>query len=68
LNTMRLYHGSKSGLLGAIAPTSRDVCDFENQRKLAVRMVDRIRLLHRRDGMSFQEIIERDTGRKWDEP
>ena len=40
----------------------------ENQRKLAVRMVDRIRLLHRRDGMSFQEIIERDTGRKWDEP
>ena len=40
----------------------------ENQRKLAVRMVDRIRLLHRRDGMSFQEIIERDTGRRWDEP
>ena len=40
----------------------------ENQRKLAVRMVDRIRLLHRRDGMSFQEIIERDTGRTWDEP
>ena len=40
----------------------------ENQRKLAVRMVNRIRLLHRRDGMSFQEIIERDTGRKWDEP
>ena len=40
----------------------------ENQRKLAVRMADRIRLLHRRDGMSFQEIIERDTGRKWDEP
>ena len=40
----------------------------ENQRKVAVRMVDRIRLLHRRDGMSFQEIIERDTGRKWYEP
>lgn len=25
---MRLYHGSKGGLVGAIAPTSRDVCDF----------------------------------------
>lgn len=25
---MRLYHGSKSGLIGAIAPTSRDSCDF----------------------------------------
>ena len=40
----------------------------ENQRRVAVRMVDRIRMLHRRDGMSFQEIIERDTGRRWDEP
>ena len=25
---MRLYHGSKGGLVGAIAPSSRDVCDF----------------------------------------
>ena len=40
----------------------------ESQRRSAVKMVDRIRLLHRRDGMSFQEIIERDTGRRWDEP
>ena len=40
----------------------------ENQRRVAVRRVDRIRMLHRRDGMSFQEIIERDTGRRWDEP
>ena len=40
----------------------------ENRRRVAVKMVDRIRLLHRRDGMSFQEIIERDTGRKLDEP
>ena len=40
----------------------------ENQRRVAVKMVDRIRMLHRRDGMSFQEIIERDTGRRWDEP
>lgn len=40
----------------------------ENQRRVAVRMVDRIRLLHRRDGLSFQEIVERDTGRGWDEP
>ncbi len=39
----------------------------ENHRRVAVKMVDRIRLLHRRDGMSFQEIIERDTGRRWDE-
>lgn len=39
----------------------------ENQRINAVRMVDQIRLRHRRDGMSFQEIIERDTGRRWDE-
>ena len=39
----------------------------ENQRRTAVRMVDRIRLLHRRDGMSFMEIIERETGRQWDE-
>ena len=39
-----------------------------NQRQSAVRMVDRIRMLHRRDGMSFQEIIERDTGKAWDEP
>ena len=40
----------------------------ETQRMTAVRMVDRIRLQHRRDGMSFEEILERDTGRKWDEP
>ena len=40
----------------------------ENRRMTAVRMVDRIRLQHRRDGMSFQEIIEQDTGRRWDEP
>ncbi len=40
----------------------------ENQRMTAVRMVDRIRLQHRRDGMSFEEILERDTGRKWDDP
>ena len=39
-----------------------------NQRDVAVKMVDRIRLLHRRDGMSFMEILERDTGRAWDEP
>ena len=25
---MRLYHGSKAGLVGAIAPTSRGCCDF----------------------------------------
>ena len=25
---LRLYHGSKSGLGGNIAPTSRDACDF----------------------------------------
>jgi len=25
---MKLYHGSKSGIVGAIAPTSRDCCDF----------------------------------------
>ena len=40
----------------------------ENQRRVAVKMVDRIRLEHRRDGMTFQEIVERDTGRAWDEP
>jgi hypothetical protein len=121
---MRLYHGSKSGINGEIAPNSRSVCDFgrgfymgtdktqpltlichgespkfyeidyevdglrvhqfepnlewaecealrlksENQRSVAVKMVDRIRLMHRRDGMSFQEIVERDTGRPWDAP
>lgn len=37
----------------------------ENQRSLAVRMVDRIRLEHRRDGSFFSEIIERETGRSW---
>ena len=40
----------------------------ENQRKTAISMVDRLRLRHRRDGMSFMEIVERDTGRAWDEP
>ena len=25
---MKLYHGSKSGIVGAIAPTSRSCCDF----------------------------------------
>ena len=39
-----------------------------NQRMTAVRMVDRIRLLHRRDGMSFMEIIEQETGRRWNDP
>jgi hypothetical protein len=34
-------------------------------RSVAVKMVDRIRLEHRRDGLSFMEIIERDTGEKW---
>jgi len=114
---MRLYHGSKSGLSGVIAPVSRDVCDFgrgfymgtetthqalglgdqycartakacehvkiaseralspdecaalrmrsESQRTAAVKMVDRIRLEHRRDGMFFSEIIEKATGRTW---
>ena len=28
-------------------------------------MVDRIRLEHRRDGLSFMEIIERETGIGW---
>ena len=37
----------------------------ENQRSLAVRMVDRIRLEHRRDGIFFSEIIEKATGRSW---
>lgn len=37
----------------------------EGQRRLAVKMVDRIRLEHRRDGMFFSEIIERETGRSW---
>ena len=26
--TVRLYHGSKAGLSGAIAPLSRNACDF----------------------------------------
>ena len=25
---MKLYHGSKAGIVGAIAPTSRGCCDF----------------------------------------
>ena len=37
----------------------------ENQRSLAVKMVDRIRLEHRRDGIFFSEIIEQETGRAW---
>lgn len=37
----------------------------ESNRADAVKMVDRIRLEHRRDGLSFMEIIERDTGRSW---
>lgn len=27
-DVIRLYHGSKGGLVGSIAPTSRDCCDF----------------------------------------
>ena len=34
-------------------------------RAVAVKMVDRIRLELRRDGLSFMEIIERETGEKW---
>jgi len=54
-------------------PLSPNECEAlrlksENQRSVAVKMVDRIRLMHRRDGMSFQEIVERDTGRPWDAP
>ncbi len=54
----------------ALSPSECDAlrARSENQRSSAVRMVDRIRLQHRRDGMSFQEILERDTGRRWDEP
>lgn len=37
----------------------------EGQRAAAIKMVDRIRLEHRRDGMFFSEIIERETGRSW---
>lgn len=37
----------------------------ENQRSIAVNMVDRIRQEHRRDGMFFSEIIEKETGRAW---
>ena len=25
---MKLYHGSKNGITGPIAPSSRDACDF----------------------------------------
>lgn len=35
-----------------------------NQRDYAVKAVDRIRLLHRRDGESFYEIMERETGKR----
>ena len=35
------------------------------RRSEAVKMVDRIRLEHRRDGLSFMEIIERETGIGW---
>ena len=37
----------------------------QNQRAVAVKMVDRIRLENRRDGRTFMEIIESQTGRPW---
>ena len=134
---MKLYHGSKAGIVGAIVPTSRGCCDFgrgfymgseptqpmtlicrmekpkfytcefdmsglrvyrfeptvdwamfvawnrglmpekykdyyceqqrmraRRQRELAIKAVDRIRLLHRKDGEGFFEIMERETGVK----
>lgn len=36
----------------------------KNQRDYAIKVVDRIRLFHRRDGESFFEIMERETGVK----
>ena len=36
----------------------------KRQRELAIKAVDRIRLLHRRDGEAFFEIMERETGVK----
>ena len=36
----------------------------KRQRELAFKAVDRIRLLHRKDGEGFFEIMERETGVK----
>lgn len=48
-------------------PLSRIECEqyalkASNQRETALKAVDRIRLLHRRDGESFDEIMRRESG------
>lgn len=60
---MRLYHGSKLGLKGAIKPESRAACDFGSGFYMGTESTQPHE--HRRDGLSFMEIIERDTGEKW---
>ena len=38
-DVLTLYHGSKSGIDGAIAPMSRDRCDFGKELKLGKQYV-----------------------------
>ena len=38
-DVLTLYHGSKSGIDGTIAPMSRDRCDFGKELKLGKQYV-----------------------------
>lgn len=49
-----LYHGSKSGVEGVIAPVSRERCDFGK----GIALADEICRKYRREGRFFDEILE----------
>ena len=53
---MRLYHGSKSGLAGAIAPVSRDVCDFGRGFYMGTEKTQPLTLICHGESPKFYEI------------
>ena len=55
-NDMRLYHGSKSGLTGTIAPVSRDVCDFGRGFYMGTEKTQPLTLICHGESPKFYEI------------
>ena len=53
---MRLYHGSKSGLTGTIAPVSRDVCDFGRGFYMGTEKTQPLTLICHGESPKFYEI------------
>lgn len=56
MNVMRLYHGSKIGLKGAVSPRSRGVCDFGRGFYMGDTPQQPLTLICRADSPRFYEL------------